>query len=580
YPEVDLMVGHDGALSTACACPLSQGCRDATRELWHRYASLEPHVLWVEDDIRLLNHPPITYGCFCPLHMKEFSRRVGREVAREELVAALLAPGKPHPYRRIWLDTNREVMIDLASFLEKCVHEVSPNTRLGLMCSSPTSHAIEGRDWKPMTAALAGDKPLHVRPCMFNYAEESARGLYEAEYYFRATQHCVGSDAIIQTEIENVPFSTYSKSAKFTFLQIALSYIFGADAVTLSIFDHMGTPIELTPEFGNMLRDRKPYFEGLAERCRGGDAAGVQLIHHFDGSYFTQLNEGDSHLSLSAEGHGWRKVLEPLGIPITYNESSIVALSGQVVRALSADQIRKLLSGGVILDLTAVRCLLQMGYGEHIGVSIRREFRKYDEPLAAEEYFNTEFGGSDNAYLTLTLPDLGGDALMAKFEPASNAAIVSRMVDLDVQLKYPFLVLYENSLGGRVATYPIDIEYCAGPAFLNPWRKKQCDVLVDWLSQNKVPLVVNGGVYPLPFRIDQEGYTVVGAFNLSMDDWPKVSFRLHSGGRKPSRIECIDPDGVWREERTATWRIEQDIVEVELRKAFPAHFIAALIIRW
>ena len=108
----------------------------------------------------------------------------------------------------------------------------------------------------------------------------------------------------------------------------------------------------------------------------------------------------------------------------------------------------------------------------------------------------------------------------------------------------------------------------------------QFDVLVDWLSRNKAPLVVNGGAYPLPFRIDQEDYTVAGAFTLSMDDWPRVSFRLHAGGRKPSSIECIGSDGVWREEPMVTCHVEKDILEVELRREFTAHSIAAFTIHW
>ncbi len=64
HPNIGLMVAHDGSQCLACACPLSDGWREQTNELWSRYASLEPAVLWVEDDIRLLNHQPAEYGCF------------------------------------------------------------------------------------------------------------------------------------------------------------------------------------------------------------------------------------------------------------------------------------------------------------------------------------------------------------------------------------------------------------------------------------------------------------------------------------------------------------------------------------
>ncbi len=133
YPDIDLMVGHDGTRCTACCCVLSEGWRKATRTLWRKYASLAPEVIWIEDDIRLFNHQPVSFGCFCPLHMKAFGERVGRDVSREELIAAMTAPGKPHDYRYKWLDMTRDIMLDVAHFFEETVHSVSPSTHLGLM---------------------------------------------------------------------------------------------------------------------------------------------------------------------------------------------------------------------------------------------------------------------------------------------------------------------------------------------------------------------------------------------------------------------------------------------------------------
>lgn len=580
YPDIDLMVGHDGIRCRAVACPISLGWRKATKDIWSRYASLEPNVLWVEDDIRLLNHQPVVYGCFCDLHMREFGKRVGREVSREELVEALLAPGEPHPYRKVWLDLNRDAVTETVAFLEKCVHEISPKTKLGLMCSAPTAHAIEGRDWAALTSALAGDQPLVARPCMFNYNEESPRGLYEAEYYFRLTQHCLGTEAIAQTEIENIPYTLYSKSAKFTFLQCALSFVFGADGVTLNLYDHLGTSLSIAPEYGDMLKHKKPYLNALAQRCQGAKASGVGLLHSQDASYHIRLDKGAPYTKLAADGHAWRKVLEPLGFPITFEISSVVALSGQVVRALSKDQIMSILSAGALIDLTALRCLEEMGYGEFLGVSTKREFQKYDEPIAAEEYHNTDFGGSQNAYLTLTLPDLGGDAKMAELELSPGAQMVSRMVDPDTNILYPFLTIYENSLGGRVAVMPIDIEYCAGAAFLNPYRKAQFDAVLAWLSRDRVPMQVSGGAYPLPFRIDHDDYTVVGAFNLTLDDWPYAEIELSSDGRKISSVEILNANGAWQVGISVSVATEIARVRVMLNRPVNMLSLVAMTVWW
>ena len=48
------------------------------------YATVKPNMVWVEDDFRFHNHAPLEWGgCFCDLHIAEFSKRAGRELSRE-----------------------------------------------------------------------------------------------------------------------------------------------------------------------------------------------------------------------------------------------------------------------------------------------------------------------------------------------------------------------------------------------------------------------------------------------------------------------------------------------------------------
>jgi hypothetical protein len=569
YPDIDLMVGHDGTQCTACSCPLSPGWKSATKALWQRYASVKPSVIWVEDDIRLLNHQPVVYGCFCSIHMREFSERVGKEVSREELVKALLAPGNPQPYRKVWLDLNRDKTVETVAFLEKCVHEVSPETKMGLMCSGPNAHSIEGRDWDAYTSALAGDQPLVARPCMCNYSEFSPRGLYDSEYFLRSTLYCLKPETIIQTEVENWPFTGYSKSAKFTYLQCALSFIFGADGVTLNLYDHIGTPMDVTPEFGDMLREKKAYLSALSDMCYKGKPQGIRILHAKNGAYYVHVPEGAPWNALHPEGQAWRSIVEPLGFPVTFGDSPVTAISGQVIRAFSKDEIKKIL------------CLVEMGYGDLLGINIKRVFRKYDEPLAAEELIDSEFGGAEKKYLTMTLPHLGGDAVMAEIEPAEGARVISRVVDPDCNPVYPFVTLYENKLGGRVAFYPLDIEYIAtGPAFLHPYRKEQLHYVLNWISRGNTPLEFDGGPYPLSFRIDQDDSIIIGAFNLTLDDWPGASFTLSSLDKElAGKIEMLDSDGVWKSDPSASIVKTGSSVRVELTRAVDALSLVVLSIK-
>ena len=584
YPNIEIgtIVGHDGVECKACACPISPGWRRVTRELWNRYASTEPAVIWVEDDIRLLNHDPAKYGCFCDLHMREFSKRVGHNVSREELVSAMFALGQPHPYRAAWMEMNRELANDTVAFLAKSVHEVSPQTSLGLMSSAPNAHSIEGRNWNEFTTALADGKQLYARPCMSNYSEGSLRGLYESEFFLKQTVHCLGSGVNVQTEVENCPFTGYSKSRAFTFAQMAVSFVFGSDGVTMNLFDHLGSPIDdIDPGMGVMLREKKQYLNALAERCQGGAVSGVGILHVADGAQHVHNRPGAGFMGIAPDFQGWTETLSSLGLAWTFGDSPVKAITGQAFRCLDDAAIRKMLSGGVLIDLSAAACLEDLGYGDLIGINIKRQFHKNTEPIAAEEWFEPEFGGESRKYMSMTIPGLGGDPLLGDVEPAVGARVISRLVDPDTNAIYPFVTLYENSLGGRVAVYPLEATSSFGVAFLSPYRKQQISSVLNWLTKGTIPMEACGGEYPLAFRSDFADRTVAGTFNLTLDTWDSVELVLDSGGRTVKRIERLDESvAAWVEESAATITVDGKRLKIDIPRALAPLALAALTIWW
>jgi len=580
YPDLVTMVGHDGVRCKVCSCPLGERWQQISKDLWKLYASVEPGVIWIEDDIRLLNHDPIVYGCFCELHMAEFSKRMGREITREEMIAALLAPGVPDPLRAEWLDMNRELTNQTVAFFERTVHEVSPKTSMGLMCSMPTAHSLEGRNWEEFTSALAGDQKLYARPCMCCYQESGPRGLYESEHFFRMTTDCLPEGTVLQTEVENWPFTQYSKSNKFTSMQIALSFIFGADGVTMNLYDHVGTPMSMVPSIGDMLRENKTFFSAIKERCYGAKGQGIRLINARNGAAFVQTKPGADWHDVLPESQNWHDVLEPLGYSLTFGDSPVAAINGQGLRSFSDCEIRDLLSKGLILDMVAAQCLMDMGYGEYLGVAFKRTFYKNSIALSAEEFFNPDFGGKENLFTSFTLPSLGGDFLMAEIEPAAGASVVSRIVDPDKKPAYDFVTAYENSLGGRVVVFPMDLRTGFGGSFLGPVRRMQIVSLVNWISKGKTPLLVSGGVYPLPFRLEQPDCTIVGAFNLSLDDWPELVFELSESKGTPKSIEVLSSNGTWE---TADFDVStccDNKLTLRSNKGMKALDIVVLTLKW
>jgi hypothetical protein len=551
-PGLQTCVGHDGAECTCCACPLCPQWRDHTARLWTLYAQTKPHVLWVEDDIRTFNHAPVLLGCFCPKHLQHFGRLVNAEVSREELVKAIYRPGEPHPWRKAFLDMQGRIMVDVVAQLARTVHKTSPATCMGLMSSGPRTHCMEGRRWNEFATALADGQPLYSRPPMGNYNEDSPRGFYYSHDSIKLTRHCLPKGAIDQTEVESWPFTLYSKSIKFTFVEMAISFAFGSAGLTMNLFDHAGTPMEMEPQMGQMLGRVKPYLNALAGRSQlPGTYRGVRMLYDSRESYFKRMIPNAWYEDLAADGHGMMCALESHGIPTTYDESAVTCATGQTIRALDDSAIRQLLSGGkgLFLDGMAAAVLAERGFSDLIGLKQIDPPRSMDlwpdKPFSAEEFFNPDFGGADKMFLTLTLPSLGVHRVAARLRPRDEAQIVSKIVDPDGRRHDVFSYAYENQLGGRVFVHALDMKASYGISYHHPFRATQLHHAVNWLARGEAPFLVRGdGVYPLAFRKDCQEGVLLGLFNLSLDPWPAVEFSV--GDVRPiGQFERLTPQGEW-----------------------------------
>lgn len=578
-PGLQTMVGHNGVQCTCCACQLSAPWQEHIRKVWTCYAQLKPDIIWVEDDLRTFNHKPVEFSCFCPLHMKRFSNLVGQEVTREELVAAILKPGKPHPWRKLYMDMQREVILEITNLFAETVHTVSPETSFGLMSSGPRAHCLEGRDWTKLTEAMAVGPKVVSRPPLGNYHESSLRGLYYSADMIRLTRHVLPESVVEQTEVENVPFTQYSKSVSFTFLQMAASYAFGCEGVTMNLFDHLGSPLSEEPELLDMLANEKRYLDALAETCKGkSPQRGVQVLFSDRHSYAKQLAAGSDYMSLMAEDIGLPLTLDTLGLPVTYTDEKVRATTGQIIRSFSDDEITGFLSDGLFLDATAACVLVERGFGKYIGLESIDEPVNCDtiEPLCAEEFHNKSFGGAKGKMLTLTIPNLAGRPRVSRIVADAKAKILSHLVDPDANRKMPGMLAFENSLGGRVVIHLMDWETAWGVAFNTTYRRQQVQAVMKWLNKGPLPIVAPDNVFPLLIRRDMEEQTVLAAFNLTLDDYSSFVAEF-ADSRKIKSVHILTDKGKWQTSKAIS--IDHNKGNYTLTYSKPLSYHRPLIVR-
>jgi hypothetical protein len=333
---------------------------------------VKPEYIWVEDDFRFFNHPPLTWGgCFCDRHMQEYSRRANKVLTRLEFVEGILKPGEPHPYRKIWLDCCREAMVENAKLIGDAVHSVSPDTKVGLMSSNPAAHCAEARDWHGILNGLASGTVLVNRPALMSYSEVTPQKyLWDFSAVARLTRAMVPPETRIYPELDNGPFSRFSKSHASTRLQLETSLFLCSDGITLSLFDMIGGGVNLAENYQKLLAENKPFLnKATALGLEFANQEGITIPVCPESAYTLHTAPGASMGSLYPQETFWASLLNSYGIATKYSLkkthlNETVAVSGQYFRNLSKFELEALFrDNSVIMDGEAAYTLFDLGLG-------------------------------------------------------------------------------------------------------------------------------------------------------------------------------------------------------------------------
>jgi hypothetical protein len=537
-----LMVDSNGRTASATACPLCPALREHLRQQYERLAQLQPRVIWVDDDFRLHNHSPLQWGgCFCELHMREFSRRAGRTVTREEFVKGVLQPGAPHPYRRVWLDTNRDTMVSLAAMLGQAVNRVSPKTQVGLMSSAPEVHCIEGRDWEGVLRALAAGKAPVNRPHLPSYSEVSgADYLWNFSRISRLSAAMVPPDTLLYPELENWPHSRFSKSRTFTRFQIESSAALGTAGITMDIFDLFGNGAMPQEGYAQPLAQAKALAKRLRDlKLEHRKETGVQVLYNPKASYSLWTEKGQSLSELAPEEDFWAGFLGVMGIANTFREWSgqnqcVLAVSGQYCRGLQDAQVRELLSGNVVLlSGDAIFTLVQMGLGSIIGVK-RADWLASDSGMPSYEQVTDGRTYAGLREGRLTAQALTGDYL--NIEYAGDVSVHTEVRNPSGERTGPGMAV----VGKRLILLP----YGRSTGYLglrHPVRQALVQSLLSDLAGERCPVFLESAANIAIYAYDLGERRALLLANASNDDYDEL--RLGGVGWSPGNAVEISSEG-------------------------------------
>jgi hypothetical protein len=527
----------DGTCDYRGPCLLDPKLERYLIRFYRLLAGVGADFIFVDDDHRyMLLGDRQTWGCCCDLHVHRFGEVTDQTWTRQSLQHALQ---HDQAVRAAWIDFLGAQLVHLAQVIERAVHAVNPQTKVGMMipsvhCLPPVGHRITN----VLAAFHPGPgKPL-VRPCIGGYQDWQRRHLFAGLFYPEFIQHTLGDAVEYAAEIETCPGTRLSKSMAVVRYQMTQAFLHGMNAAAISAASYVGDSPFLEEDFAPMLSANRRYFTAIRHHApRPGTRKGIQLHWEFDSAARTPGSISDP-ADLYWPAFTCTEILGHLGIPHTFDPSPVSGLIGDSVRCMSADAIRNTLAGGVLLDATAVHALHEMGYGEWTGCAVGAAVTQ----CSAEVLSAPEFSGPyADCYIPIAFPREGSVRQLA---PDPACRIISHLIDHDRQPVAPGVVLYTNALGGRVAALPYALHGTdhGNDHLICYHRRYQLQQLLRWMCPDVLPVWVERPTDAgLKVWEDEQRLTVC-LTNLSFDTTRYVELLIHAVWN-PAHASCIDGDG-------------------------------------
>ena len=541
--------------------------------LYGRFATLGFRVIWIEDDFRYHNHSPLTWGGgFDPLTLDRFASKIGQPVTREEVVRNILAPGEPHPWRARWMETWRELQLEVAQGLADAIRRHSPgNTKLGLMSSLPPTHSIEGRDWRALFDALSVNGQVAHRPHCAPYSEQTGHNKCLVSLALDSQRALRPPACEVAPEIENFPMTSWTKSDTQTWSEMAMAQFFASEALLLDIFPFAANPAREEPQIGHLLDRSRPALEWIGEHfTRSLTTRGMGCPWRDDAQARIRTPVGKAMTELDANAWAPGQFLAPYGVAVAAGRQKVNALFGSLTWAFDDQELRDLLAAGLLLDGTSADILCQRGFGDLIGIQpdgyVKRESSTYALDVVASTRTGLRKGHyseCNRASRVLRIPHL-----------LEGAEEWTTLITPEKERVGAAVVAFTNRLGGRVVTYAVP-----NPASLNRTFQRQilAHNVVRFLASTRFEAaLVSGMPFCAPVHFEGAGQIKVVVTNGSPDPaTPEV--RIGAAKGRPSAATLLCP---LERPRKVSVKVSANRKGVTVQAREPIPFHGYLVLEW
>jgi len=516
-------VDFNGLVSEMVACPLCENWQAYFLDFYkYLITELEPDTVWVEDDFRFHNHPPLEQGgCYCDLHMKRYNEKLGTNYTREEFVDRLFKKKSEARVRKAWLDVRREDILALAEKIGSCVASLGLGTKVGLMTSGHFAHSTEARDWHGVHKALAAGGPMIDRLHLPCYDEITGKRYY-AEFNILpyANRAFLPKECLIYPELENGSFGSYTKEARFLRFQLESAIPLCISGMTYDIYDFVGNGVNEGLGYGEEVKAITPYLNGVLNlNLRYETLDGVILPIDEKACY--KRKKIEKYYDFYPDEFGFGAYLQTVGINCKVStkkrfKNKVVALALGAVNNFTNEQLEDLFANNkVLVEGGAVELLIERGLGRLIKAKSARRCVPERERNSFEQVEDGIIVNGRKGYRTTAFAKAGA---YVDIKYSEKVTPVSRVYDYNCE---------EFGLGDVIAGNAFIIPYVIShPYYFEQYNDLRTHLLKEFLrkTDEKLVLTNHSGVYSYVYR--EKRRTVVILVNSTETDFKEIELEL------------------------------------------------------
>ncbi len=365
--HADRITSIDGIVSVAQFCWNNEEFRKYIAESLKAYAAFQPDIVWVDDDMRIRHHGKSKALCFCDNCLSIYNRRYGHQYTRAALKEDFLV--RKSEIRKEYIEFQTQTLAEFAEIIAKAIHEVSPDSVMALQNGGNTMLATDAqRACLDAMKEVSGKAPAFRAGGGFYDDHNPYQMLNKALLLNYMNSRLPDYVKLRNSEIENLPFVAYGKSAESTCIEAALYMAYGCNMASITLMN-TAEPLSYHEELFRKLSLYKPFLKQLVEKNRNTVNDGL-CIYQPPRSCLNFMRSEQSEAwndSAIQEFSFWARC----GVPIhTGLNGNAFLVSAKAADYMNEEDIDFLLHHSVVIDGEAVDTLCRAGYGSRLPVNV------------------------------------------------------------------------------------------------------------------------------------------------------------------------------------------------------------------